>query len=123
MPLLQDDEQYLKNKGYEFQTLDEASRTLLIIKQFKLPIGYSQDAVDLLIIIPQGYPAAALDMFWVIPEVRIASNNSYPVNADVFETFLGQTWQRFSRHYSWRPYVDSVASHLNSVQRSLMQIA
>lgn len=123
MPLLQDDDQYLKTKGYNFQTHDEVNRTLVVIKQFKLPIGYTQETVDLLIIIPQGYPATPLDMFWVVPEVRIASSNSYPVNADVFETYLGQTWQRFSRHYSWRPYIDSLASHLNSVQQSLLRLA
>jgi len=119
MPLLQEDEQYLKDKGFDYELHEELGRTLVVLKQFKLPSGYNHEAVDLLVIIPQLYPVTGLDMFWVIPEIRFIGNNCFPVNADVFENYLGKVWQRFSRHYPWRAHIDSLGSHLTTIYKAL----
>ena len=122
--LLEDDELYLKEKGYSYECRqDPGGQVYVVIKDYTLPPGYTGDKVDLLVIIPAGYPTAQMDMFWVYPEIRFYHNNSYPNAADCFEDRIGLRWQRFSRHYSpkypWRPGVDSLSSHLIMVQKSL----
>jgi hypothetical protein len=123
MSLLEDDEQYLKDKGFKYHTYPQADGTIfLVIKDYSIPDNLRPDKADLLVKIPPLYPQAQMDMFWVHPEVRLVSNNQYPQAANVFENYLGLSWQRFSRHYSsnlWRPGIDSLVSHLIFVRRCL----
>jgi len=59
------------------------------------------------------------DMFWVSPTIRLRTG-TYPPASETFETFLGRTWQRFSRHLpSWRPGIDSLRSFLPLVLAEL----
>lgn len=124
--LLEDDEQYLKDKGYVYECRQEGSgQVYVVIRDFVLPTGYTREKVDLLVIIPAGYPTAQMDMFWVNPEIRYAQTNLYPNAADQFEDHIGIRWQRFSRHYityQWRPGVDSLSSHLIMVQKALKEM-
>lgn len=119
MPLLEDDEKYLRDKGWIFELTEEPGRTLLVIKDYRLPPKFTIEQVEMLISIPALYPASPLDMFWVRPEVRMRHTNAYPQAADCFENYMGQQWQRFSRHYPWRSGIDSLESHLKVVQKSL----
>ncbi|GLV14736.1 hypothetical protein Heshes_24200 [Alicyclobacillus hesperidum] len=119
MPLLEDDEQYLTEKGWRFEIHEEPERTLLVIKDYQLPSKFTLDMTDVLIIIPRLYPMNPLDMFWVRPEIRLKASGAYPQAADYFENYLGDRWQRFSRHYQWRPNIDSLESHLRVIQNSL----
>lgn len=119
MPLLEEDERYLSEKGWRFELHEEPNRTLLVIKDYPLPPKFTAEKADVLIIIPALYPMSSLDMFWVRPEIRLKASGAYPQAADCFETYLGDRWQRFSRHYPWRSNVDSLASHLRVVQNSL----
>lgn len=123
MNLLEDDEQYLKDKGYTYETYPQSDGSVfLVIKDYPIPANLSPNKADILVKIPRLYPQSQMDMFWVRPAVRLANNNQYPNAADVFEDNLGLSWQRFSRHYNtnpWRPGVDSLISHLIYLQRCL----
>ena len=112
MPLLEDDEDALKSKGYKYEVTEDGDNTLLTIKDHPLVDIYNVEKVDILILIPKLYPVSPLDMFWVYPEVKLKNGNVYPPSADVFENHVGRSWQRFSRHYTWRPNIDCVHSHL-----------
>lgn len=124
--LLEDDEQYLKDKGYVYDCRQgDTGQVYVIIKDYPIPPGYTRDKVDLMVIIPAGYPISPMDMFWVNPEIRYVQNSLYPKNADIFEDHIGIRWQRFSRHYithPWRPGVDSLSSHLIMVQKVLEEM-
>jgi hypothetical protein len=120
MPLLEADETYLKENGYIFDVTDETRRTFLVIKDYKLPASYSPQSVDLLIILPFGFPNANPDMFWTDPRV-IRSGGQMPQAADVFETYLGKSWLRWSRHWSvpWRPGIDGLNTYLAAISKEL----
>lgn len=122
MPLLEDDEKYLMEKGWHFEIHEESERTLLVIKDYELPSNFTRDVTDVLIIIPRLYPMSPLNMFWVRPELRLKGSEAYPRAADQFENYLGVSWQRFSRHYQWRPNTDSLESHIRVVQNSLVRV-
>lgn len=120
MPLMPDDIKYLNDKGIVFEIKEQDGRTYVIIKDYILPDIYTQEKVDILMIVNPLYPNSSMDMFWVIPEIKLRSNNSYPACANVFENYLGLAWQRFSRHYPWRPGISSIISHFKAVQNSLL---
>jgi hypothetical protein len=109
MALLEEDEEFLKAKGYRYEATSENSVLNLVIKDFVLPTAYLPNTVDLLIRIPPGYPQGNPDMFWTDPHVRKV-NGTDPQCASVRETHLGRTWQRWSRHWSapWRPGTDGL---------------
>ncbi len=120
MPLLEQDEKYLTDKGFTYEVHEDSKLgALLTIKNYQLPQQYQPRTADMLLIIPNNYPMAPMDMFWVFPEVRFVNGNRRPNNADQFENYLGISWQRFSRHYQWRPGTSSLISHLMTIQREL----
>lgn len=123
MSLPDEDLQYLQEKKYDYHIFPHGKETLVVIKQYPLPAGYSQSNVDLLVKIPPMYPMTPMDMFWVSPEIMLTGTGAYPDRADVFESFIGSQWQRFSRHYAWRSGIDSLGSHLVTVQKSLVNLA
>lgn len=120
MHLLESDEEYLKQKGYVFETSAQGSELHVIIHGFPLPSSYSVTSVDLLVRIPAGYPNAKLDMFWTNPSVTLA-NGGVPKTAEVSATIGGRTWQRWSRHWTtrWRPGVDGLDTFLVAVRNEL----
>lgn len=119
MPLLSHDQAFLDERGFNYTIQELPGETILIIKDYPISDIYDKDKTDILIKIPNGYPMANLDMFWVEPYIKVKALNSYPNCADVFETYVGQSWQRFSRHYSWKPSY-SLATHLNIVKDELV---
>jgi len=119
------DIRHLEELGHQFETYEEGNLTLLVIKDYELPAGYTPGTVDLLIQIPHDYPDANLDMWWVYPQVVFARTNAEPVNTQVYQAFPGYTpepnrlWQRFSRHPQWRPGVDDLRTFLASLRSTM----
>ena len=120
MRLLESDEEYLAQKGYEFEVVQQGAELHVIIHAFPLPITYSVSSVDLLVRLPAVYPNAKLDMFWTDPRVTL-KNGQVPKTAQVMETHGGRSWQRWSRHWvaPWRPGVDGLGSFLVAVRNEL----
>ena len=120
------DEEFLERLGFEYEVASEGGLTAVVIKQWRLPPGYEPHEVDLLVRLPPGFPDAQPDMYWCDPPVRLAGSGSYPQAADLFETYLGRTWQRFSRHLppgAWQPGSDSLESYLALIRTQLARTA
>ena len=91
--------------------------TFLVISNFILPKGYSQDRTQLLVKLPPGFPDAAPDMFWVNPHLNMQSGG-IPQGTSM-ESLLGQQWQRFSWHLkpgAWRPGVSTLRDFMRCVR-------
>lgn len=118
--LLEDDEAFLKEKGYSYTTTLENSVVHIVIKGFPFPVAYQPTAADLLIRLPAGYPQANPDMFWTRPDVMLASG-AFPQAAATHENYLGQSWQRWSRHWAttWRAGLDTLRTFIAAVQAEL----
>lgn len=115
------DEEYLAEKGLVFEYHSEG-KLLLVIRDYPLPVGYVPEKTDLLIEIPPGYPGVRLDMFYVDPPVVYASGEKPPAT-EATASFIGRTWQRFSRHLTdqspWRPGVDGLSSFMALIRHDL----
>jgi len=123
MQLLEEDEVYLREKGYAYDLLPDGEAVCVVIKALPLSPGkYQRDSVDLMVCVPKGYNDAKLDNFYVDPELRLKSSGQYPPAADVFESHAGRRWQRFSRHMPiWRPGTDTLKSFLPCAYRELQE--
>jgi Prokaryotic E2 family E len=118
--LLEDDEQFLKEKGYSYTTTVENSVTHLVIHGFPFPLMYQPTQADLLIRLPAGYPQANPDMFWTRPDIMLTSG-AVPQAAGAHESYLGQSWQRWSRHWgaAWRAGLDTLRTFIAAIQAEL----
>ena len=120
MGLLPHDKQYLDENMFNYEVQETPGETILVIKDYPISISmFDKDKVNVLIKIPNGYPMAELNMFWITPQVHLKVTNSFPPNADLIEPIIGETWQRFSRHYPWKPTFN-LQTHLNVVKEVLM---
>ena len=118
--LLEDDELFLKEKGYSYTTAIENSAIHIVIHGFSFPLMYQPRQADLLIRLPPGYPQANPDMFWTRPDITLASG-AMPQAAGTHEPYLGQTWQRWSRHWgaAWRAGLDTLQTFIAAIQADL----
>src|SRR5262245_3281714 len=100
MRLLEEDEEFLTGKGYDWELRQDGDSGWLLIRSYALaPQRFDQPRTDLLIRIPPGYNTAKLDMFYVHPHLKLRGTDSYPDRANEFsQSFDGRQWQRFSRH-------------------------
>ena len=100
-----------------WELVKEGDKSGLIIRNYNLPPGYSPEVVDLMLLIPAEYPISGLDMFYFFPEVSRAEG--FPIGALSSETHFGVAWQRWSRHYDWRPGEDNIATHITTIRNVL----
>ena len=121
--LLPEDVEYLDaNHRGRWRRLNEGSGKYgLLIEDFGIPPGFVQSAADLMILIPSGYPASPPDMFYFAPQLRKA--NGADPGALATEGHFGRNWQRWSRHYQWRPGDDDLAHYIEYVWRELQRAA
>lgn len=121
MQLPEEDELYLKEKGFSYEVMPQGNEGLLIIKDYPVNSAiYDHEKIDLLIFIPTGYNISKLDMFWVCPHLKL-KDGSYPQAANYFQDYIGRNWQRFSRHLqAWQPGIDGLPMFLSFVNRELV---
>lgn len=116
--LPESDIEFLEDKGYRYQLIANGNGWYLVISNFPIPVVYQPQHVDLLINITAGYPNNPLDMFWTIPDVKL-TNGAWPKASDVHETHNGASWQRWSRHYIWRPGIDNLRTFIAAIIKEL----
>lgn len=118
MILPEEDTDFL-NSDYndQWEELSEAGKRGLLIKDYPLPEGYTPGKTNLMLLIPDSYPAGMIDMFYFNPPVE--RQDGVGIGALANETHFGQQWQRWSRHYEWRPGIDNVATHITHVSNEL----
>ena len=125
MQLPEEDEEYLRQKGYAWELIPVGSEGFLVLKNVAVSADvYDRSTTDVMIRIPAQYNNAALDMFYCEPPLKLKSGG-YPDRADHFEDHIARHWQRFSRHFPvpWRPGVDGLPTLLTFVQRELSRKA
>lgn len=108
------DDEYLKSKGFAYETLVDGNMLCVLLKNFPLPAGLSIAQSDLLIRLSPGYPDVTPDMWWFSPGVFYQNGSTIP-QTEVTETHIGRQWQRWSRHFDggrWKPGIDSIESFL-----------
>jgi hypothetical protein len=112
MNLPEDDEAFLRGKGFDWSLIPDGDGGMLIVKGYAVSITkYDRAATDLMIRIPAQYNMAKLDMWYVDPPLRLKGTSQLPNQAEVFENHAGQNWQRFSRHLpdgAWRAGIDGL---------------
>jgi hypothetical protein len=113
LPLLEEDEEFLKSKRLKWELLvDGQAGHCFVFQDFPVDgARYDRSSVTLMVCIPSGYNDAKLDNFYVDPHLRLKSGE-YPDRAAHMEEHAGKTWQRFSRHFHdrWRAGVDTLRS-------------
>ena len=121
MTLPQADVAYLIERSLKYSVQSEAGMTCVVLESFQLPEGYDPARADLLIRLSPGYPDVPPDMWWFNPSVRLMGGGSIPCTQH-FETHLGKTWQRWSRHFNagqWKSGVDSLESYVALIRKEL----
>jgi hypothetical protein len=119
--LAPESEQFLQEKGFQYEVSEEQGMVCLVITNYRFPTGYTPTEVELLVRLPAQFPEVGPDMFWTTPTVRYA-NGTMPPAADNVENHLGRQWQRWSRHFSdskWRPGTDDLRSYLTLIRSTL----
>jgi len=119
--LAESDLAYLSSKGLDFEAVLESNMIAVVIKGFELPRGYEPRVVDLLLRLPLQFPEAAPDMFWTDP-VASYVGGGVPPASELRETYVGRSWQRWSRHFGrshWRPGVDDLRSYVRLIRSTL----
>lgn len=109
--LLTNDEKYLNERGFQWETYANEQSRWLVINDYVLPEGYNQKQVQLALLIPEGYPISLLDMFYVFPALKLSNGTEIPAT-QIVAVIDGKTYQGWSRHRPWDPETDSVISQL-----------
>lgn len=110
--LLDRDEQHLNAAGHHWETrLTSGGGRWLLIHDYQLPAGYSEELVQLALNIPSTYPNTAMDMFYLYPAVRKADGALIPQTEATVDVD-GLPFQRWSRHRAWNPMTDNVMTQL-----------
>lgn len=116
--MLPQDETLLDRLGFDWETLVDAGRRWLIIRNYPLPQGYRIPMAMIGIEVPVSYPGAQLDMFYCHPPLALPSGAAIPQTQQI-ETVIGLLFQRWSRHRQWDAAHDTLVTHLALVDESL----
>jgi hypothetical protein len=115
------DEEYLDGLGLPWGAVLEDKTQWLIIHDWQLPPGYNHATTVVALLIPANYSDSQIDMVYFKPHLTRTDGKS--INALSSAAFVGETWQRWSRHRTgqnpWRAGVDDIASHLALVDEWL----
>lgn len=116
--LPESDVQFLEDCGYEWETVLDGSRWVLI-HSFPTHPGYNHQQVTVAIRIEAGYPMNQLDMAYFHPSLCRA--DGIPIGAtQVLQPISGVSFQRWSRHRTsenpWRPGFDSLETHIHLIE-------
>lgn len=118
MALPEFDQEFLDRRGFDYEVVEAATMTFVVLKDWPLPPGLNVGSADLLIRIQAGYPDLPPDMWWFAPAVTRADGTEIPATS-VTERHLGRSWQRWSRHFNsgqWRSGVDGLESYVALIE-------
>ena len=120
-----DDLAYLATRFPNFREATEGQMLCVVITDFPVAAGLRPERSDLLLRLAPGYPDIAPDMWWFAPAIIRLDGAEIP-QTQAQESYLGQTWQRWSRHLDpsqWRPGVDGLQTYLALVTGELSAVA
>lgn len=113
MSLPEADLEFLAERAIPHELVAEGQVSCMVLPSWQLPEGYQPSASDLLIRLLPGYPDIAPDMWWFSPPVAVPGTQI--PGTDLIETYLGRSWQRWSRHFQagqWQSGIDGLESYL-----------
>ncbi len=109
----------LREVGYSIDVQVADGVVNLIFHNYRVPIGFSKPAPELLIKLPISYPNGKPDMFWTDVDLTLAGGQ-IPRSADQIEAALGKQWRRFSWHLvTWNPGTDDLLTYLEFINNRL----
>ena len=118
MELPPEDIDYLNSQYHDkWYKQQESGKFGVVIEEYCLPDGYEPYHARLMLLIPSGYPASGIDMFYFDPGV--CRQDGVSINALGPEEHFGRHWQRWSRHYQWRPGIDNLSTHITFIGNQL----
>lgn len=92
-----------------------AEDKVVILRDHRLPPGWSHELTDVLFTFPANFPAGCPDSVCARRDLTLANGNS-PASTQGIQTHAGREWLQFSWHVDagdWRPTVDpAVGSNL-----------
>jgi len=96
---------------------------IIVLPDFPLPGGWSQNRTEIRFVAPVGFPLAKPDCFWADPNLRLnggampQSSNLTPIP----ETTEPRLW--FSWHTAqWNPNRDNLMTYLRVIEKRLQEI-
>ena len=119
------DRTFLSERGVAYSVGSESNMTCVVISGFQVPSGYDKASADLLLRLNPGYPDVPPDMWWFDPPLQLADGRIVQAT-EARESYLGRTWQRWSRHFipgQWKSGVDSLESFLALIKKELQRCA
>ncbi len=119
--LLPEDLEYLEaNYPSKWRQVSEGNGKFgLVIDDFPIPDGYKEKKSTLMLLVPSGYPGSVLNMFYFTPSLN--RSDGKVIKALASETHFDRTWQRWSRHYEWKPGIDSVVTHIEYIKNQIAE--
>ena len=98
-----DEEEPLLVDAFPSVRLDRDTQTVLL-PDYRLPAGWSQDQTDVLFVYPANYPAGCPDNVCTRPDLRLASGH-HAQNNQGTHIYAGRDWLQLSWHIDaeWRP--------------------
>ena len=122
--LLDMDNAYLDRLQLNWETIIDAERRWLLIRNFPVPPGYTFSHTMLALEIPSSYPGAAIYGFYAYPPLALASGRIIP-KTQLRGTILGHEFHGWSRHRGstapWNPATDNVVTQIGLVEAALMK--
>ncbi len=121
MQLPDRDMEFLEERAFQHELVDEGGMLCVLIRGWRLPGGYTVSTADLLLRLSPGYPDVPPDMWWFEPALIRLDSCVIPAT-EVTETVLGRSWQRWSRHLDpslWNSGTDGLESYLSLVHREV----
>ena len=115
------DQENLQARAPDSTVTLDGGMICVVLPSFTLPDGFTVRNADLLLRLSPGYPDVAPDMWWFSPAVARADGRTIAAT-EHHESYLGRTWQRWSRHHNpgqWRSGIDSIESYLALVRKEL----
>ncbi len=123
MSLPQTDQEYLAERKLSYTLGNESNMICLVIQGFPLPSGYDKPQSDLLLRLNPGYPDVPPDMWWFDPPILLSDGRTIHAT-DSRESYLGRTWQRWSRHFNpgqWQSGIDCLESFIALIKKELQR--
>ena len=112
--LPEEDEQFLSNNGFQWETVIENNVNWLIIRDFPIADGYNYSKADAAVQIPSQYPEHKLDMVNFYPHLLRADQIAAP-NVSPGPNIEGRQYQQWSRHRDWRMGIDALENHVEEI--------
>jgi hypothetical protein len=120
------DANFLAERGIHHSVQEDGGMICVLFPDWRVPVGYRQTKTNLLLRLSPGYPDVPPDMWWCNPAL-VLLDGSLAQATEITEQYLGQSWQRWSRHFlqpgQWRSGVDSLESYLARIKAEIARSA